>query len=201
MKFVSNLDEAVSLILDNKSFIYPTDTLYGIGINALYEKNIKKVYDIKKRDITKPISVSVGSISMIDDIAYFDSSIFKKIIPGPFTFLLSPKDKLPKILYQRTKKIGVRVPDHPKLLEILNKAQVPITSTSANISGGNIPKSFKEIDKSLVESVDFILDIKPTPKGVGSTILDLGDGKIKVLRNELFDIDELSNILGVSFET
>ena len=69
--------------------VLPTDTLYGIGVNAQSEQNIEKIYEFKKREGRKPISIAVADISMIEKIAFMNSSLIEKLIPGPFTFLLS----------------------------------------------------------------------------------------------------------------
>lgn len=200
MKYVNDVNEAVTRILNDEIFIYPTDTLFGIGVNALKEKNIQKICEIKKRGSKKPISIAVANISMMKKVACVNSASVQKLIPGPFTFLLPYLETIPKILYESSKKIGVRIPGHSELLKIISKADVPITATSCNISGEHEPKTIEEIDNEILDSVDFILDIKPDPKGVGSTILDLTVCPIKVLRNELFEDSELRKILGVSFE-
>ena len=138
--------------------IYPTDTVYGIGANIFDEKAILKVFSVKKRPKNKPLSICVSRIQDIKQIAYMDlktEKIVAKILPGPFTLILKKKNNVSSFLSAGSDKIGIRIPDNKVCREL--SRDFPITSTSANISGHDIPESTEEVLKQLGSSVDMMI--------------------------------------------
>ncbi len=160
-----------------KVVVYPTDTVYGLGANALDEKAVEKVFEIKKRNFKKPISIIVRDIEMARKVASFGKdveNILEKILPGPVTIILYKKKILPDILTGGSKKIGLRIPECKFTKALMKKLDFPITATSANISGKSI-------------------------KGRPSTVIDLTGPKPKILRVGAVTKKELSKILCIDF--
>lgn len=175
---------ALNVLKNGGTVIYPTDTIYGLGANALNHDAVKKVYEIKRRPYNKPISVCVSDVEDIKKIAHINESIEKKIkqlFPGPFTVILKKKGNIPPILTSGGENIGIRIPDN----EICRKISMdfPITTTSANISGRKIPGSVEEIIRQLDNKVDLIIDAGVYKKGIHSTVIDMTVFPPKILRS------------------
>ena len=161
----------VNEIIAGRIFIYPTDTVYGIGCNAYTEKAVEKIFEIKKRKTNKPVSVIAPSFGWIEQNCIMDPKV-RGYLPGPYTVILEKKPgcKLPSIV-SNINKIGVRIPNH-KFTNFISQANVPFVTTSANISGEKIPTSVYQIPEEIWDAVDYILDdgklsFKP------STVIDL----------------------------
>jgi L-threonylcarbamoyladenylate synthase len=168
------IKDAVSVLKRGGTVVYPTDTVYGIGANIFDEEATRKVYQIKKRSYSKPISACVSKIQDIHKIAYMDKNTEKKvqkILPGPFTIILKKKENVPSILTSGREKIGIRIPDSKVCMEL--SGQFPITTTSANISGEKIPESLDGILKQLDDNIDLILDAGLCKHGIHSTVIDM----------------------------
>ena len=172
----TDVKKASDIIKKQGIVIYPTETVYGIGANIFSEDALKKVFALKKRDASKPISVAVSGIKMMDDLAHIgekERRFIEKFLPGPVTVLLRKKEKVPDVLTSGSELVGIRYPDHETTIKLIELAGVPITSTSANISGEAPPKKVDEIKIS----ADYIIDGGEL-KGEPSTVVDLVNRKI-----------------------
>lgn len=179
----NKLKIAIDALKEGKAIVYPTDTVYGIGANALDIEAIEKVYRIKKRPLDKPISICVSKISSIKKIAYINKEVEKiieQILPGPFTIILNKKENIPSILTTGSEKIGIRIPDNKICMEL--SKEFPITTTSANLSGKDIPESVDDILKQLDDTVDLILDAGICRHGIHSTVIDMTLNPPKIVR-------------------
>lgn len=138
-----------------KIFIYPTDTIYGLGCNALDEKAIKKIREIKHRE-NKPLSIIAPSINWIHQNLVVDVEL-EKYLPGPYTVLLKKKD--PKFLrwVSENDKIGVRIPKS-KFCDKIRKIGVPFITTSVNLSGEKPANLISEISEEIINAVDYVID-------------------------------------------
>jgi L-threonylcarbamoyladenylate synthase len=169
-----DIKKASDIIKKNGIVIYPTETVYGIGTNIFSEDALKKVFAIKKRSVEKPISVAVSDFRMMDDLARIskrERRFIEKFLPGPVTVLLKKKKKVHDMLGGEL--VGIRYPDHETTIKLIELAGVPITSTSANISGEAPPTEVDEIKIS----ADYILDGGKC-SGEPSTVVDLVNLKI-----------------------
>jgi len=165
-------EKMISEILAGKIFIYPTDTIYGLGCNALNEKAVEKIREIKYRD-SKPFSIIAPSFDFISENFILKYNI-KKYLPGAYTLILEKKKKILEHVNKKT--LGIRIPKH-EFVGILKEAKVPFITTSVNISGKPFAKNLDEIDKAIIEKVDYI--IKGKVKGVPSTIISLDGSEVK----------------------
>lgn len=166
--------------------IFPTETVYGIGVNGLNETAIKKLYEVKKRPITKPISLLVNSIEMIEevakDITEIEYDLIKKFLPGPLTIVLKKKENVPNIVTAGFDTVGIRMPENEIALKLIEYAGVPIATPSANISGKPSGTNLKEIKKDFKDNVDYFIDGGESKIGVASTIVQIIDGNPHILR-------------------
>ncbi len=177
----------INALNSNKIFIYPTDTLYGIGCNAFNSTLVDKIFTIKKRDKNKPVSIVVSSIFDLEKYAIIDKyqkDLITNLLPGPYT-IICKASKLAKQKFGdkiiKDDKIAIRIPEHMFIRWAVKKTRVPIVSTSANFSGDStLPVSFKSINPALKLAVDFSIDAGTTLKAKPSTIIDVE--KMEVIR-------------------
>jgi L-threonylcarbamoyladenylate synthase len=159
-------------------YIYPTDTLYGIGGIALQKDIVDEIHRIKGSDSSKPMSVIMADLEMIKqwcDLNSKQEAILKNYLPGPYTFILKMK-KGREIPCGKDGKIGVRIPKNTEMVAICKEINAPIITTSANFHGQEPPKKFEDIPKEIVGRADII--IKGEVSGEPSTVVDLVDKKI-----------------------
>ncbi len=179
------ISEAAATIKAGGLVVYPTETVYGLGADACSDEAVAKVFKAKVRPLESPISIAVNSLEMarqFTELTQKAEAIFKKLMPGPVTVILRAKPTISKLLTAGTGKIGVRVPDHPVALRLINSVGGPITSTSANLSGKPAPSTVREAMKQIGKSVDLVLDAGECKLGVPSTVVDLTEKPFKVLR-------------------
>jgi L-threonylcarbamoyladenylate synthase len=177
------VDSAVEILKKNGLIVYPTDTLYGIGGNPFNEDVIKKIFAVKKRP-EMPISVAVSNMDMIKKIAFMNPAavrICEEFLPGPVTVVLLKKKNVPALLTAGSEKIGVRIPDNKIALEIINRFG-PITCTSANLHKGKNPADIKTAKRQLGDNIQLYIDDGKCKYSKPSTVVDVSDGKIKILR-------------------
>jgi L-threonylcarbamoyladenylate synthase len=170
------IKHAVSILQHDGLVVYPTDTVYGLGADALSEEAVLRVYEAKGRPLGHPISVAVCDSEMLYCIAHVSSdaeALIDRFLPGPITLVLPAKSVLPPLLMAGTGHIGVRIPDHDIALSLIRSFDSPITATSANRSGGRDPQSEDEVDVPH----DFLISGGTLP-GVPSTVVDAEHRKI-----------------------
>ena len=200
-KYINNekdLEEVGEKIKEGKIVIFPTETVYAIGTNGLDANAVKKLYNIKKRDYKNPINLLVNNINMIEkitqNITELEYKLMEKFFPGPFTIILNKKDIVPDIVTAGKNKVGVRVPDNKIALEIISKAGVPISAPSANISGRPSGTNFDDIKLDFVEDIDYIVDGGECKIGLESTIVEVIDNVVHILRPGAVTYDDILKI-------
>jgi len=192
------IEEAARIIKAGGIIIYPTETVYGLGADISNRIAILKVYGAKRRSLDNPLSVAVKDLDQADELVYTNSyarKLYKAFLPGPLTMILKKKAILPKELTAGLDKIGIRIPDHPVALKLIELAG-PITATSANVSGQPGPKTAHDAKKQLGGRVNFILDVGECKIGEPSTVVDIStDGKFEILREGLISREEIESAL------
>jgi len=184
------IEFALNLLRNGGTVVYPTDTIYGLGVNIYDENAIIKVFNIKKRSYNKPLSVCVSKITDIDRIAYLDKNkidIINEILPGPFTIILRKKKYISNLLTAGGEKIGIRIPNNNVCLELAKL--FPITTTSANLSGKKSSVAVHEVVEQLDDSVDLILDGGKSVNESPSTVIDMTLNPPKVIREGSYKLN------------
>lgn len=180
------LKKAVETIRDGGIIAFPTETFYGLGADCMNEEALLRLYDLKKRPPEKAMPVIVGSIEDIDlittDIPDEALILMEKYWPGPLTIVLNARKGLSICLTGGREKVAVRVPGRSIALSLAVAAGIPITATSANPSGMPPAEKAEEVLKFFGDEIDLILDGGQTPGGSPSTIVEIINGRIKVLR-------------------
>lgn len=218
MKHVSSDQEKVSLLeIDSKNFdakalkpaaqtlkrggviAYPTETVYGLGANIFHQKAVQKIYLVKRRDPHKPISVMIASLEDVDefctDIHDYARGLMQKYWPGPLTLILKASENLPRYVTSADRKIGLRFPDHPITKALMVHHCQPITSTSANLTGGIPPVNAQELNINIADKIDLIVDAGPCSVQIPSTVLDCSGDKPKLIREGSITIPEFNKFL------
>jgi len=181
------------LLKQGELIVYPTDTLYGLGADIFNEEAIKKVYEVKKRPFDLPLSIAIASVDEINEYAYMNEIAYKiahEFLPGAITIILKKRKVIPDIIAKE--KIGIRIPANEIALKIAK--ELPITATSANIHGKNPPKEIKEAKEQLGDKIALYIDGGKLP-GKPSTIVDVSEGKIKIIREGAIRRGEIWKIM------
>lgn len=166
-----NKSEIVKRISSGEIFIYPTDTVYGLGCNALKQGSVQLINELKKRD-NKPLSVIAPNKKWITKNLEISNKNFIKKLPGPYTYIFKIKKRaVARNVNPGLKTLGIRIPDHP-FTELIKKAKVPFITTSVNFSGQKPARELKQVPKSILRNVDVIIDDGFLPN-YPSTIIDL----------------------------
>jgi len=163
---------------------YPTDTIYGIGCDIFNRKGVKKIYQIKQRDPRKPFSFICSDLSEVANYAQvsnFAFKIMKRYLPGPYTFVLEASRVVPELLTTRQKTVGIRIPQNPIALGIVQELGHPLVTTSANTSGEQVHQDPRDIDLVLGKMLDLVID-GGLLTGEPSTVISLVDDRAEVLR-------------------
>ena len=168
---------AASVIRDGGVVVYPTTLLYGLGADALNPDAVDRVFAVKQRAATKPVSVLVNSRQDLDrlaaDIPEAAHLLMDRLWPGKVTLVFRAAAGLPANLTAGTGKIGIRLPLHPAAKHLLEAAGMPVTATSANLSGGPGCASIRDMPETLLRAADLILDAGGLFGGAGSTVIDV----------------------------
>ncbi|MFA6908401.1 MAG: L-threonylcarbamoyladenylate synthase [Patescibacteria group bacterium] len=187
------MQRVLSALRTGGMIVYPTDTAYGLGVDALNEDAIGKIFIVKKR-VQKALPVIVANLTMLKTIAEVNPlglKLAKKYWPGPLTIIFKKKPSVPLSLTLGMDTIGVKIPKSPVALEILKAFGRPLTSTSANISGtannytvDDVLKQFRDQESR----PDLVLDGGALDEIPVSTVVDTTKGSIRVLRKGPVDI-------------
>lgn len=182
------LQEVAKAMRDGALAVIPTDTVYGISTNALMPSAVSKVFQLKRRDIGKPLIVIAHTEYVAKSLAQDWSEDAQNLAsahwPGPLSLIVDANDDVPGLVTANTGKVAIRIPNNPLTLRLLELAGVPLISTSANVSGDRSPTSAEEVMAALplvgdVE-VDWLVDGGESSQ-IESTVVDTTDG-LKVLR-------------------
>src|SRR3989344_1520710 len=180
--------EAVNVLNCDGTIIYPTDTLYGLGANALNDIAVRKIFKIKRRNLSKPLPMIVRNYTWLKELVDtkpHQEEIIKKVWPGKVTVVLFKKNIVPDALTAKFNSVGVRIPNYVFTDKLLAEFGYPLTSTSANISEQEPTNDINRIIEIFSKSTakpDLIIDAGILPKSEPSMIVDLTGNKPKILR-------------------
>ncbi len=186
------IDRVVSVLQNGGVIAYPTDTFYGIGCDIMNKKAIQKIYQIKQRDPGKPFSFICSDLKHISDFAKVSNYAYKtmrRLLPGPYTFILEGSRLVPKMMLTRRKTAGIRVPDHAICIELVKKLGNPILSTSATTSEGEIFHDPSLLHDHFGNRLDLVIAGGVVP-GKPSSVISLIQDVPEIIRVGLGDVSE-----------
>ncbi|MCR4312929.1 MAG: L-threonylcarbamoyladenylate synthase [Candidatus Roizmanbacteria bacterium] len=182
------INQAIKTLQSGGLVIFPSDTVYGLLVDATNKAAVEKLIAFKNRPVGKPISVftGLGSMGQLVEINNDQQKVFEEILPGPFTIILPSKHKVNKLLESETGTLGVRIPMYRYIEVLVDQFRKPITATSANLAGRSPHYSIGSLLNELTEKqkklIDLIVDAGQLPKNKPSTVVDLSRSNVKILR-------------------
>jgi L-threonylcarbamoyladenylate synthase len=194
------IQHAATLIREGKLVAFPTETVYGLGANALDVRAVQKIFEAKGRPSTSPLIVHVESRyaapGLVSEWPAAAEKLSREFWPGPLTLVLPKRACIPGIVTAGLPTVGLRVPANAYALALLVKADVPIAAPSANRFTALSPTTAEHVRKSLGHRVDFILDGGPTQVGIESTVLSLTGDTPLLLRPGMISIEQIEALIG-----
>ena len=169
---------------------YPTDTFYGIGCDIMNKKAIEKIYLLRQRDRNKPFSFVCSGLKNISDYAKVSNYAYKtmkRLLPGPYTFILEGSKLVPKIMLTKRRTAGIRVPLNHICMQLVEELGNPIISTSAKAPDNSIFDDPSLIHDHFKSTIDLVIDGGPVP-GKPSSVISLINDEPEVIRKGLGDI-------------
>jgi L-threonylcarbamoyladenylate synthase len=180
------IKRAGKIIAQKGIVIFPAQYFYGIAVNALDVDALQKVFDIKKRPLQNPLLALVKNRkqleTLVDSIPDVAEILIDKYWPGNVTIIFKAAKHIPDLITAKTGKIGLRMPWHPVAKAIVNEVNMPVTGTSANISGQPALSSIDAIDPLIIKNADLTLDAGELKSGLGSTVIDVTENPLKIIR-------------------
>lgn len=179
----ANIQRAATLIMEGELVAFPTETVYGLGANALDAASVTKIFVAKGRPADNPLIVHVATPEAAEPLCEIDSrarALMARFWPGPLTLLLPKKSAIPTVTNAGLSSVAIRMPSHPVALALLRACQVPIAAPSANTSGRPSPTTAQHVLDDLNGKVELILDGGACTVGLESTVLNL-EGEIPTI--------------------
>lgn len=193
------LQRAAALIRRGRLVAFPTETVYGLGANAVDAEAAARIFAAKERPPTDPLIVHVSEADQVDaltrDIPPSARALMRQFWPGPLTLVLPKSPVVPPVVTAGMDTVAIRMPDNPIALGLIQTAGVPIAAPSANRFGRPSPTTAQHVLADLDGRVDLVLDGGPTEIGVESTVLDLTSGIPTVLRPGGLTLEMLQQVL------
>ncbi len=195
--YKENISKAAEIIKNGGLVAFPTETVYGLGANALDEEAVKKIFEAKGRPQDNPLIVHVDGVEMAQSIAQFNDKaekLAKEFWPGPISLVL-PANGVKGVVTAGLDTVAVRMPDCDAALSLISASGVPIAAPSANKSGSPSPTSAEHVENDL-NGAYFVLDAGACSIGVESTVIDLSDGIPVILRPGAVTKDMIEKCIG-----
>ncbi len=195
-----NIDKAITLLNQENIIAIPTETVYGLAGNIFSEIALKKIFELKNRPFNNPLIVHVKSIDQIQKIASEIPEIAFKLVekfwPGPLTLVLKKQPHISDLVTANKDTVAIRMPNHKRTLELLQKLDFPLAAPSANPFGSISPTSSKHVLDYFNDKLELILEGGNCEEGIESTIIGFEDNQVVLYRHGSITIDEIEKVVG-----
>jgi tRNA threonylcarbamoyl adenosine modification protein (Sua5/YciO/YrdC/YwlC family) len=184
------IDQAVAVLQRGGVIAFPTDTGYALGCDLFNKKAIDKIYALKKRDAKKPLSFICSDLKELSQFAVVNNKAYRamrRLLPGPYTFVLPATKLVPKLLVSRRSAVGIRVPLHPVTQALVVGLRHPIIGTSCSSFEGKAFETAADIKKHFGKTLDLILDCGPVASEP-STVIDFSNPVPVIVRKGKGDV-------------
>lgn len=202
-KDYKQIKQASEAIKQGKLVLFPTETVYGIGANALNEEAVKKIYEAKGRASDNPLIAHISNLDMLKELAKDIGNIEEKLIkafwPGPLTIIFNKKEIVPNIITAGLETVAIRMPSNDIARKLIEYSETPIAAPSANVSGKPSGTLVEDILQELDGKVEYIIDGGKVDIGLESTVVRVIDGKVHILRPGKITREEIEK-LGIEVE-
>jgi len=200
MTKTSTINLAAELLKAGRLVAFPTETVYGLGANALDAKAVRRIFQAKGRPSTSPLIVHVSSRAMAKRVVAkwppTAEKLAKQFWPGPLTLVLPKAKQVPTIVTAGLQTVGVRMPAHPIALALIRKTRLPLAAPSANRFTELSPVTAEQVTKGLGTAVDLVIDGGPSNVGIESTVLSLAGSTPILLRPGMITREHIEAIIG-----
>jgi L-threonylcarbamoyladenylate synthase len=198
---VEALSEALATLRRGGVVVFPTETLYGLGADALNIAAVERIFALKGRDPHQPIPVLLADSAMLDVVVAAIPSAAKKLIerfwPGPLTVVLPARKGLPPPLVNAAGGVGVRISSQPVARRLVEALGRPLTATSANPAGKPPARTTEEARAYFSDRVEVFLDGGALTSKIGSTVVEIAGDRVRMLREGEISLSELETVLGI----
>lgn len=187
------LMDAVEIIKNGGVMAYPTDTVYGLGCDLFDKNSIERIYQIKKMPRKKDLSFICSDLKHISEYAHLSNlayRLMKRLLPGPYTFILPATHKVPRLMLNKRRTVGIRIPDNKICMALLEQLGNPIISTSLTLDDDELMSDPFEIYDNYKNQIDVIID-GGVLKSEKSTVVDLTGSTPEIIREGKGDISEI----------
>jgi L-threonylcarbamoyladenylate synthase len=196
---IKRVEKAVKVLRDGGTVAYPTDTVYGLGADALNPDAVRKVYCAKNRPPSLPVPILIDSISQIAGLVARQTAISKALTtrfwPGGLTIIFDKAADFDSPVVAGTNKVGVRMPDNPVVRLLIRELGRPIVGTSANLHDGKTPLTADEVERQLGNRIDLIIDAGPCDGNMESTVVDITVDPPAIVRRGIIPEAEIQKML------
>lgn len=194
--------KGAELLRAGRLVAFPTETVYGLGANALDEAAVERIYAAKGRPAVNPVIVHVASTAAARELALewpaAADAIARAFWPGPVTIVVRKRAVVPDIVSAGGDTVGLRVPAHPLALALLEQARVPVAAPSANLSTHVSPTTAEHVERGLGDRVDLIIDGGATTIGIESTVVDVTGDVPRILRPGMIAHHAIVRVVGAA---
>ena len=195
-----DIREAARILMNKGLVAFPTETVYGLGANALCEEAVAKVYQAKGRPSDNPMIVHIACMEQFCKLTYDITEDMKKLAdtfwPGPLTMVVPARDEVPRITTGGLDTVAVRMPDNETTLTLIAETGEPLAGPSANLSGHPSPTTAAHVDDDLHDKIDAIIQGEDCRVGIESTVVDMTEKTPVILRPGVITGDQISKALG-----
>lgn len=200
----TNIETAARFIREGKLVAFPTETVYGLGANALNPLAVAKIFELKERPSFDPLIIHIAHIAQLERLIQGNDKrvyhLAEKFWPGPLTMVLPKSDLVPDLVTSGLPTVGIRMPGNTIALELIRTSGCPVAAPSANKFGRISPTTAAHVKKQLPH-VDYILDGGKTSVGIESTIIKLTEVGFQILRNGIITLEELEAVVPFDAQT
>jgi L-threonylcarbamoyladenylate synthase len=191
--------EAIDIINKGGIVVFPTRTLYGIGVDAFNTEAVNRVFQVKQRASKNPLSVLIKAMddvtSLAAEIPFTAIKFMEAFWPGRLTIVFKARPEVPGNVTAGTGKIGIRIPEHPVAVTLVAALDRPLTGTSANLSGDPGADCIGDLSSKIITGVDLVIDSGKLKGGIGSTVVDVTTTPPTIIREGEVSKDELFRFL------
>lgn len=196
----TEVEKAAALLRAGRLVAFPTETVYGLGANALDENAVRRIFEAKGRPFSSPVIVHVSSIAMARELTLEWPAqaelLARQFWPGPLTIILPKRSHVPDLVTAGLPSVGLRIPAHPLAQALLEAAQIPIAAPSANRFTELSPTTAEHVRERLGSRVNMILNGGPCTVGIESTVISLTGSAPRILRPGMIARTQIEEIIG-----
>jgi len=196
---MKNPQTIANLFNQGKVVIFPTDTVWGVGCGLDQPAAIDRLYALKHRSLAQPTAVLVANFDQAQRLGQFSpqvKSVAEKVWPGPVTLIVPATDQVSQVVLGGGTKVGLRIPNHPWLLAVLEKTPLGVVATSANFAGRPAPLNGKLIEPAFKQEADLVVEGVEAGGGPASTVVDTTTQPVTILRKGSISTQKIKQIFG-----